>query len=123
MISSSSANVLRKPHVSCGSTASSPPAIVPSPRCTTSSMKRLKNMAWRASSTCWVARKYFCSSSGAAAMNGARSSATASSPTKNIEYCHSAARRCCSVIASCHWRRSSVKSISIARQLPRSQRV
>ena len=28
----------------------------------TSCMKRLKKTAWRASSTCWVVRKYFCSS-------------------------------------------------------------
>ena len=34
----------------------------------TSDMKRLKKTAWRASSTCCVARKYFCSSSGAASM-------------------------------------------------------
>jgi hypothetical protein len=45
-------------------------------------MKRLKKIAWRASSTCWVARKYFCSSRGAASMNGERLSATASSPQK-----------------------------------------
>ena len=44
-----------------------------------------EDRGWRASSTCWVARKYFCSSSGAASMNGARSSVTASSPWKNIE--------------------------------------
>ena len=61
-------NVLRWPHVMCGSVARMPPPIVPSPSPTTSSMKRLKNTAWRASSTCWVARKYFCSSSGAASM-------------------------------------------------------
>ncbi len=84
VISSSSAKVFLKPQVSSGSTALSPPAIVPSPTPTTSSMKRLKKTAWRASSTCWVARKYFCSSRGAASMNGERSSATASSPTKNI---------------------------------------
>jgi hypothetical protein len=46
-------------------------------------MKRLKKTAWRASSTCWVARKYFCSSRGAASMNGDRLSVTASSPQKN----------------------------------------
>ena len=84
VISSSSANVLRKPQVSSGCTARSPPPMLPSPTPTTSSMKRLKNTAWRASSTCCVARKYFCSSRGAASMNGARSSVTASSPTKNI---------------------------------------
>src|SRR5687767_11286371 len=44
----------------------------------TSRKKREKKTEWRASSTCWVARKYFCSSRGAASMNGARSSATAS---------------------------------------------
>ena len=48
--------------------ASSPPATVPSPIPATSCMKRLKKTAWRASSTCWVARKYFCSSRGAASM-------------------------------------------------------
>ncbi len=85
VISSSSAKVFRKPHVSSGSVARNPPAIDPSPRPTTSCRKRLKKIAWRASSTCWVARKYFCSSRGAASMNGARSSATASSPWKNIE--------------------------------------
>src|ERR671924_683596 len=63
---SSIAKVLTKPQVSSGLVASSAPAIVPSPRSTTSCMKRLKNTAWRASSTCWVARKYFCSSRGAA---------------------------------------------------------
>ena len=77
-------NVLRKPHVSSGRVAASAPAMVPSPRSTTSCMKRAKKTAWRASSTCWVARKYFCSSRGAASMNGDRSSATASSPWKNI---------------------------------------
>jgi hypothetical protein len=46
-------------------------------------MNRLKKIAWRASSTCWVARKYFCSSCGAASMNGDKLSATASSPQKN----------------------------------------
>ena len=55
-------------------------------------MKRWKNTAWRASSTCWVARKYFCSSSGAASMYGERLSATESSPWKNSEYSHSAPR-------------------------------
>ncbi len=84
VIWSSSANVLRKPHVSSGSVAFSVPAIEPSPRPTTSPMKRLKKIAWRASSACCVQRKYFCSSSGAASMNGERSSATASSPWKNI---------------------------------------
>jgi hypothetical protein len=44
----------------------------------------LEEDAWRASSTCWVARKYFCSSRGAASMNGDRLSATESSPWKNI---------------------------------------
>ena len=77
--------VLRKPHVSSGSVARSASATVPSPRSTTSCMKRWKKIEWRASSTCWVVRKYFCSSSGAASMNGERSSATASSPWKNIE--------------------------------------
>ncbi len=81
---SSIANVFTKPHVSSGRVASSAPAIVPSPRSTTSCMKRLKNTAWRASSTCWVVRKYFCSSRGAASMNGERLSATESSPWKNI---------------------------------------
>ena len=83
--SSSISKVLRKPQVSSGSVAASAPAMVPSPRSTTSCMKRWKKTEWRASSTCWVARKYFCSSRGAASMNGARSSATASSPWKNIE--------------------------------------
>jgi hypothetical protein len=46
-------------------------------------MKRWKKTACRASSTCCVARKYFCSSRGAASMNGARSSVTVSSPWKN----------------------------------------
>jgi len=46
-------------------------------------MKRLKKTACRASSTCCVVRKYFCSSSGAASMYGERLSATASSPQKN----------------------------------------
>ena len=55
---------------------------VPSPAPTTSCMKRLKKTEWRASSTCWVARKYFCSSSGAASMNGERLSVTESSPWK-----------------------------------------
>ena len=81
---SSISNVFTKPQVSSGRVASSAAATVPSPRSTTSCMKRLKNTAWRASSTCWVARKYFCSSRGAASMNGDRSSATASSPWKNI---------------------------------------
>ena len=82
---SSSANVFTKPHVSSRPRRlAAPPAIVPSPRSTTSCMKRLKKIAWRASSTCWVVRKYFCSSRGAASMNGERSSATASSPWKNI---------------------------------------
>ena len=82
---SSSSNVLTKPQVSCGRIASSPPPIVPSPTSHTSRMKRLKKTAWRASSTCWVARKYFCSSRGAASMNGDRLSATESSPQKNSE--------------------------------------
>jgi hypothetical protein len=47
-------------------------------------MKRLKKIVWRASSTCWVARKYFCSSRGAASMYGPRLSVTESSPWKNI---------------------------------------
>ncbi len=34
----------------------------------TSLKKRWKKTEWRASSTCWVARKYFCSSFGAASM-------------------------------------------------------
>jgi hypothetical protein len=46
-------------------------------------MKRLKKIAWRASSTCWVARKYFCSSRGAASISGERLSVTESSPWKN----------------------------------------
>ena len=45
-----------------------PPAMLPSPTPTTSFMKRLKKTLWRASSTCCVAMKYFCSSSGAASM-------------------------------------------------------
>jgi hypothetical protein len=81
---SSIANVFTKPQVSSGRVASRPLATVPSPISTTSCMKRLKNTAWRASSTCCVVRKYFCSSRGAASMNGDRSSATASSPWKNI---------------------------------------
>jgi hypothetical protein len=60
-----------------------PPDIEPSPMSQTSCMKRMKKTAWRASSTCWVVRKYFCSSSGAASMYGERLSATASSPQKN----------------------------------------
>ena len=55
------------------------------PRSTTSFMKRPKKTAWRASSTCCVARKYFCSSRGAASMYGDRLSVTESSPWKNIE--------------------------------------
>ena len=51
----------------------------------TSRMKRPNSTACRASSTCWVARKYFCSSRGAASMNGERLSVTESSPWKNIE--------------------------------------
>ena len=43
-----------------------PVSLPPTPAA--SCMKRLKNTAWRASSTCWVARKYFCSSFGAASM-------------------------------------------------------
>ena len=65
---SSLANVLRKPQVSSGRVASSADAMSPVPAPTTSCMKRLKKMAWRASSTCCVARKYFCSSFGAASM-------------------------------------------------------
>jgi len=42
--------------------------VLPVPMPQTSCMKRLKKTAWRASSTCWVVRKYFCSSSGAASM-------------------------------------------------------
>jgi hypothetical protein len=45
-------------------------------------MKRPKNTACRASSTFWGARKYFCSSSGAASMYVDSPSATASSPQK-----------------------------------------
>ena len=75
---------LAKPQVSCGRIASrASPAVPPMP--TTSSMKRLKKIAWRASSTCCVARKYFCSSSGAASMYGERPSVTASSPQKKSE--------------------------------------
>ena len=81
---SSISKVFTKPQVSSGRVASSALATVPSPRSTTSCMKRLKKTAWRASSTCCVVRKYFCSSRGAASMNGERSSATASSPWKNI---------------------------------------
>ena len=44
--------------------SSASPVVPPMPA--TSDMKRLKKTAWRASSTCWVVRKYFCSSSGAA---------------------------------------------------------
>ena len=55
-------------------------------------------------------------------MYGDRLSATASSPWKNSEYSHSAPRRCSGVNSCSQWRRSSVKSISVARQLPRSQR-
>ena len=51
----------------------------------TSLKKREKKIAWRASSTCWVVMKYFCSSSGAASMKGERLSATSSSPKKNSE--------------------------------------
>ncbi len=72
----------RWPQVISPAVARRPPAIVPSPAPTTSCMKRLKKTEWRASSTCWVARKYFCSSSGAASMNGERLSVTESSPWK-----------------------------------------
>ena len=85
-------------------------------------MKRLKKTLWRASSTCWVVRKYFCSSSGAASMYGERLSATESSPWKNSVYSHSALRRCSAVSFSRQSMASWVKSISVARQLPRSQR-
>ena len=40
------------------------PAASVSPAPMTSLKKRWKKTAWRASSTCWVARKYFCSSFG-----------------------------------------------------------
>jgi hypothetical protein len=67
-IVSSLSKTLRKPQVSWGSMAArrSPAFRPPTPA--TSPMKRLKKTAWRASSACWVARKYFCSSSGAASM-------------------------------------------------------
>ena len=57
-----------KPQVSLGSMAVSREPMSAPPMPATSCMKRLKKTAWRASSTCWVARKYFCSSSGAASM-------------------------------------------------------
>ncbi len=79
------AKVLRKPQLSSGRVASSALAVLPVPRPTTSRMKRSKNTACRASSTCWVARKYVCSSRGAASMYGERLSVTESSPWKNIE--------------------------------------
>jgi hypothetical protein len=67
-ILSSRSKTLRNPQVSCGSIAASREP-VPSPGTpATSRMKRLKNTAWRASSTCCVARKNFCSSRGAASM-------------------------------------------------------
>ena len=83
-IVSSRSNTFLKPQVRFGRVAASEPAME-SPASTTSRMKRPKKTAWRASSTCWVARKYFCSSRGAASMNGDRLSATESSPWKNIE--------------------------------------
>ena len=53
---------------------------IDSPASITSRKKRWKKTACRASSTCWVARKYFCSSFGAASMYGERVSVTESSP-------------------------------------------
>ena len=73
-----------KPQVSWGRIAASASPVVP-PMPATSDMKRLKNTACRASSTCWVVRKYFCSSSGAASTYGDSPSATASSPQKKSE--------------------------------------
>jgi hypothetical protein len=61
---------LAVPHVSSGSVARSVPPTVPSPMPTASSKKRLKKIVWRVSSTCWVVRNSFCSSSGAASMYG-----------------------------------------------------
>ena len=81
----SRSKILVKPQVSSGLIAFRPSATVGPPMPTTSFMKRLKKTAWRASSTCWVVRKYFCSSSGAASTYGERPSATASSPQKNNE--------------------------------------
>ena len=43
-------------------------ATVPSPIVADLVHEAVKKTAWRASSTCWVARKYFCSSVGAASM-------------------------------------------------------
>ena len=43
-------------------------AATSSPAPITSLKNRWKKMAWRASSTCCVVRKYFCSSVGAASM-------------------------------------------------------
>ena len=63
-----------------------------------------------------------CSSSGAASMYGDRLSVTASSPWKKSEYSHSAPVRCCGVNSRSQCRRSCEKSISVADQLPRSQR-
>ncbi len=53
-IRSRRSKIFLKPGVSCGLIACSPLAIEPSPIPHTSCMKRLKNTAWRASSTCWV---------------------------------------------------------------------
>ena len=114
--------VCRWPQLSSACVASSVPPIEPSPSPTTSCMKRLKKTLWRASSTCCVARKYFCSSSGAASMYGLSVSATVSSPWKKSVNSHSAPRRCSGVMRSCQSMRSCEKSISVARQLPFSQR-
>ena len=85
-ISSRRSKTFMKPQVSCGLiSVSASPALPPTPMPATSSMKRLKKTAWRASSTCCVARKYFCSSSGAASMYGESPSVTASSPQKKSE--------------------------------------
>jgi hypothetical protein len=81
-IVSNRSNTLRKPQVSWGSSAASRSCVDMPPMPTTSCMKRLKKIACRASSTCCVARKYFCSSSGAASMYGDSPCATASSPQK-----------------------------------------
>jgi hypothetical protein len=85
LIVSSRPNTFLKPQVSRGSMAASRSPVLPPSTPATSCMKRLKKTAWRASSTCWVARKYFCSSRGAASMYGESPSATASSPQKKRE--------------------------------------
>ena len=66
-ILSSRPNTLRKPQVSRGWVAANDDA-VSGPTPATSRMKRENRIAWRASSACWVARKYFWSSRGAASM-------------------------------------------------------